>query len=378
MLIGSALSSAAAQRRDQGAASGWPAIYPPDLGEFNTPAERAAAMATMDEIERIMWQIPELAHPQGFEVMKQVWGGTRQQRERGGLMTYSFRLWFFAPSRKIEPEGPVCIAVHVNTALPGGSRAEFDARGRLFSIEADIGELIPGATIVHQGLRWDTPTADRRGGSITFTSRGISPWIPVTREEYLRQQIYALEGKNGEQEKEFRRSLEKTDYQRWMDGAAERKKILDQSVAALARNQGKAAAEEFRQSQEQTERQIAEQLKAQEDEERTRNKEVLANRYGDQLRARIAGMTPEELAAPATIGPSGEVAGPNEPPGHRVLTPEPEYWRIRRSAAEVHAITIVFIPTLTCGVPAVRAALEKAYRTAAWAAPFKRMVDRPW
>ena len=46
--------------------------------------------------------------------------------------------------------------------------------------------------------------------------------------------------------------------------------------------------------------------------------------------------------------------------------------------AEVHAITIVFRPTLACAEPAVRAALEKASKRGEWAAAFKRMVDRPW
>ena len=376
-LMASAGASVSAQD-PKAAVSGWKALYPPDLGDFNTRAERAAAMVVMEEIERILWQIPELAHPQGFEVLKQVWGGTRMYRERGGLMQYSLRLWFFVPSRAVQPEGPICIAVHVNSSLPSGSNGEIDENGRLFNIEADIGELIPGATIAHEGLRWDTPTADRRGGSFTFTSRGIFPWIPVTREEYLRYQIFALEGKQGEKEKELRSALEMTEYQRWIAGAAERKKVRDGAVDAMARNQGKAAAEEFRKEQEQIEHQVAEQLKAQEDEERQRNKEVLANRLGDQLRAQIVAMTPAERAAPAIVGPDGPLGALNDPSGHRVLTPDPEYWRVRRSPAEVHSITIVFRPTLACADPAVRAALEMASKGGEWAAAFKRMVDRPW
>ena len=325
-MMASALPQAAAQQSVKAAASGWKSLYPPDLGDFNTRTERAAAKVVMEEIEQILWQIPELAHPQGFEVLKQVWGGTRMYRERGGLMQYSLRLWFFVPNRAVQPEGPICIAVHVNKSLPAGSNGEFDESGRLFNIEADIGELIPGATIVHEGLRWDTPTADRRGGSITFTSQGVQPWIPVTREEYLRAQIYSMEGKNGELEKEARKSLEKTDYERWVEGAPERKKIRDGAVAALARNQGQAAAEEFRRSQEETERQITEQMKAQEDGQRTRNKEALSNRYGDQLRTQIAAMTPAERASPAMAGNGpGMLAGPDDPSGHRVLTPEPAY-----------------------------------------------------
>lgn len=373
-LVASDLPSVAAQSREKAAAGGWKAIYPPDLGEFNTPAERAAAMATMEEVERILWQRSELAHPQGFRVMKQVWGGTRTQRERGGLMMYSFYLWFFEPGAR---EGMKCITVHVNPYLPVGSQGEADERGRPFSIEPEIGETFGGATIVHQGLRWDSPTADRRSGLLTFTAGGVFPWIPVTREEYLRTQIYAVEGKNGEVEKEFRRSLETTTYEKWMAGALERKKTQDEQVAAMARYQGKAAADEFRKEQEQTERQITQGLKAEEDEERKRNQEVLAHRTGDELRAQIATMTPAERAAPATASLGGQLVGPDDPTGHRVLTPEPEFWRVRRAPAEVHAINVGFHPSMTCGAPAVREALWKVYQTLDWAA-FKRMVDRPW
>ena len=376
-LATSVLPSVAAQQ-EKPAATGWKAVYPPDLGDFNSRADRAAAMTVMEEIERILWQIPELAHPQGFEVMKQVYGGTRQYRERGGLMQYSLRLWFFVPNHKVQPEGPICIAVHVNSGLPAGSNGEFDESGRLFNIEADLGELKPGATAAHEGLRWDTPTADRRGGSFTFTSQGIFPWIAVTREEYLRWQIYALEGKDGEKEKEYRKALEQTEYQRWVAGAAERKKIRDGAVDALARHQGKAAAEDFRKEQEAIEEQITEQLRAQEDEERSRNKEVLANRLGDQLRAQIAAMTPAERAAPARIGAKGELTGPDDPLSHRVLAADPEFSRVRRSPAEVHTITIVFRPTMDCASPAVRDALWKTHQRTDWAAAFKRMVDRPW
>jgi hypothetical protein len=71
---------------------------------------------------------------------------------------------------------------------------------------------------------------------------------------------------------------------------------------------------------------------------------VLANRTGDQLRAQIAAMTPAERAAPAIVGPDGPLARAQRPLRAPVLTPDPEYWRVRRSPAEVHSITIVFRP----------------------------------
>jgi hypothetical protein len=261
--------------------------------------------------------------------------------------------------------------VHVNASRG----ALIDETGKAFFIEQVFGEPIPGATIVYEGLRWDTPTADRRPGYVTLTSGGAFPWLPVSREEYLRALIYLEEGKNGAKEKEFRKSLEKTSYERYMDEAADRKKTRDETVAAMARAQGRAAADEFRKTMENTEREVAEQLKAAEVEERKQFKEALTNRYGDQLRAQLAAMMPAERAAPATARYGDhQLVAPDDPEAHRVLTPDPEFWRSRRSRAEVHSITISFHP---CAYPPIRAALEKAYQTLDWAA-LKRIVDRPW
>src|ERR1044071_3082360 len=78
-----AVNSATAQRGEAAASrSTWLPQYPPDLGDKMTRAEHAEAMATVEEIERILWLTPELSHPTGFEVGKQVWGGGLFQGER--------------------------------------------------------------------------------------------------------------------------------------------------------------------------------------------------------------------------------------------------------------------------------------------------------
>lgn len=99
---------------------------------------------------------------------------------------------------------------------------------------------------------------------------------------------------------------------------------------------------------------------------------------GDQYRARIAAMSPEERAAPA-YAPYGstELLAPTDDLARRVLTPDPDFWRVRRSRVEVHSITVAFHSSLTCGAPAVQDALWKAYQSLDWAA-IKRIVDRPW
>jgi hypothetical protein len=368
MFIAFAVAPAEAQRTDDAARPRWANHYPPSLG-LATAAERVSAMTTLNEIQRVLEQVPELGKARGFELEQYAFGGTLHFGERG-VLTYHWFLVFYRESKAVPQEPPRCIEVHVNASRG----ALFDETGKAFFIEQVIGEPIPGATIVYEGLRWDTPTAEHRSGYVTLTSRGAFPWLPVSREEYVRALIYLEEGKNGEKEKAFRKSLEKTSYERYMEEAAERKKTRDEAVAAMARAQGRAAADEFRKTMENTEREVAEQLKAAEAEERKQFKEALTNRYGDQLRAQLASMTPAERAAPATARyGDNQLVAPDDPEAHRVLTPDPEFWRSRRSRAEVHSITIAFHP---CGYPPIRAALEKAYQTLDWAA-LKRIVDRP-
>jgi hypothetical protein len=128
---------------------------------------------------------------------------------------------------------------------------------------------------------------------------------------------------------------------------------------------------------EQTERDVTAQLKAGDAEDRAQRQGALANRYVEQLRAQLAALTPAQRAAPAMVGASGAPVDAGAPQSHRLLTPDPEFWRVRRSRVEVHGIQVVMTPTFFCANPAVRAALERVYETLDWAA-LKRIVDRPW
>jgi hypothetical protein len=355
----------------------WGIGYPPEFVDA-TPAERASVMATLDEIERILRQVPELAQPHGFEIVKN-FGSKPLASEPTGLFHMGIGLQFFAPSRAIEHEGRSCIQVDVNfrNGRPSELRSLVGEDGREFLLEFPVGEPKPGSTVVYEGLRWDTPELDRRPGFVTFTRGGVFPWVPVTREQYLRAQILGVEGRSGDKETSFRKELEKTSYDRWMDEAAARKQQREASIASMARAQGAAAADELRRTLEQTEREVTENLKAQDAEERARAKAFLAtSTLGDQYRRELAALSESERRSPAMLS-GGVLAAADAQGAHRVLLPDPEFWRARRSRTEVHSITLSFYPNQTCMVPAVREAVEKAYATLDWMA-FKRMVERPW
>lgn len=372
-LLGAAGHVAGAQRST-------PTAWATERREFvdATPAERARMIATLDEIENILRRVPELDQPRGFEIVKHVVGGPHTWTPKGPFH-YALGLQFFAPSVKIAGEGRMCLMVSVN--LPNGRPTEIrsltDDAGRDFLIEYPIGEPKPGSTVVYEGLRWSSLEFDQRPGFVTFSTGDVFAWRPVTREEYLRAWILSVEGKTGDLESSYRKQLEKTTYDNWIDGASERKKDREAAIASAARAQGRAAADELRKTLEQTERDVTASLKAQDDEERARNKEFLATTTdGDRFRAELEALSPAERRSPAMVS-AGLLVSAGTPGAHRILLPDPEFWRMRRTRTEVHSITLSFYPYQTCGVPAVQEALWKAYTSLDWMA-FKRIVERPW
>ncbi len=360
-------------------ASGWKPIYATELTGVS-PAERAESIATGKAIESIFWRIPELADPKGFEVLTQQFGSGPPPTTGPQPIEFMWRLWFFEPNRKMTGgAGPTCIEVYVNRQL-AGDRAisgDHDAPDRLQFIEADVDTRMAGATVVSEGLRWSSDSAVRRSGYVTFSRGSASPWISVSREQWLRTLIFDAEGKDGDRETSARKALEKTAYQQWLEGAAERKNNIEAAVTAVAKSQGRAAAEEMRQMLEKTNREVGDQLKAQEAEERERNKQRLSTpTRGDAFRAQLAAMSPAERASAALVDHLGQLRATNDPLGHRVLTPDPAFWRVSRSRAEVHTITVHFDWDGACARPSTRAALEKAWQNVDWAA-LKRFVERP-
>jgi hypothetical protein len=198
----------------------------------------------------------------------------------------------------------------------------------------------------------------------------------LSREEYLRVRIIDIEGKQGEKVAGFRKALEKTAYEQWMEGAAQRKQDRE---ALAARLKGIRTPDEIARqiaAMEANEREVTEQLRAQDAEERKRNRETLAKPiFGDRFRAQLEGMSPEERRQPAMVQKDAELLPPGAPGGSRVLRPKPEFWRVRRSPVEVHSITVSIAGAtgMEQTRDAVIAAIQQAFRNLDWGA-LKRMV----
>jgi len=401
-LSGSVVQAAAAQ-----AERGW---LPRQVGRFAelTSGQRAEAVATLEKIERLLLAVPELAKPDGFEIRLSMGGGTRQVGPDGralphSVVEYGLTLYFFAPSKAVAGEGCGCITVVVNQTASGTLR---DAQGRSIYIEgaramaprgtpAEVAATlwqVPSATQVY-GELWDFARDIREGRGersvvdVWFVGAGELPWLPVSRETFYEASLIELEGADGNKLAEFRAGLEKTPYQQWMAEAEERRSNRELALREAAKYQPAAEVEKLRKTLEDTEREVTERLRASEAGDRDRNQEGLAaaNARRDAFRIELGRMTPEERRMPAYIDNALDVgpiatgwritSNPN-PPAWRVLTPNLDFYRARRSPAEVRSIAIQISIGGTGLRPNVRRALLQTFRTLDWPA-LNQLLEAP-
>jgi hypothetical protein len=136
-----------------------------------------------------------------------------------------------------------------------------------------------------------------------------------------------------------------------------------------------------------TEREVTEQLRKNEAGDRERNAEALAASFGhrDSLLAELERMSPAERSMPTYIGgPPGEgpratgweLTNDSTPPAWRVLTPNYDFWRARRSPVDVRSINVHIGIAGTGLDPNVRNALLQTFRKLDWAA-FNLLLDQP-
>lgn len=387
LLAGVALYPAGAQSTPSSAQRGnwlprevqWP--------RSGTPAERATAMATLERFEQMLRGVPGLARPNGFEILPQFAGGHRPLGQGAtpipnGVMRYSLGLTMFSPSRA-QAEGRACIQFVVNDDAPPA--AHRDGTGREFYVEGDRGPTIAGATQVLGGL--DAAQGARSGVAVLFTANGALPWRQPTREEFVNALIFEAEGKDGATSDELKAKLAKTPYEEWVEGAAQRKRERDETIAQARSLQGAAQAQKLKEQLESMERDVTERLKKEDGavQERFAAARGMVDKAGADLRATLAAMTPAERRMPAVVNNAlteGPLVGgyrltsSDAPPAWRVLTPQYEFWRARRSPVEVRSIRVSIGLSGTCLKPEIQVALRDAFARMDWAA-IRAMADAP-
>ena len=344
-----------------------------------TPAERAIANANLKAVEDVVRKT-NYGMPRGFAV-RPSWGyGGRKHGERSWgpgnptrnpIRDYGFAAIVYHACSKYDEYGYV-INIAFNPepqAWSEGDRALLDENGDALYVEAPRKEPMFGSTATY-GVFGVT---NAEGLTVVFTSGGESPTIPVTREEYLRAQIFTLEGKNQEKVKDFLEFTSKTQYERWKERAVQRKKDIDDMVAGVAQVDPAKAAK-VRADLENADRLAGETHKKNEAAERAEldRMKAKATAAGDSMRARIAAMTPAERASPAyAMGHAFDVVPAGTPNANAIVRVDPEFYRTRRTPVEpriimVHIRNDEYIPELH----------RQMFREFDWAA-IKRLLEKP-
>ena len=330
-----------------------------DMGPNLTGANRAAAIARLESIERLLKQVPELAHPEGFEI-RPFFSGTRsrfglnQSEHADYAVEYIYRINFFVP--KLAPDvaatGTILFAVNANENMGHGDLV--DSRGGIIFIENQRRwPLIPFSVATYGVSASGTLQAGEDFSLWAwFTPGGELPWRAVSREDYYNGLIASYEGKNGEQRAATKKLIEKTPYQRWLEEAPKRKAEREQVLKTLAQVQPPADVAKLRKEMEDGERDATEQLKKSEPDDRERDKSMF--NYTDNLRAELNRMTPAQRKLPAisdsdpartewrATGSSMRERDTLAATVSRVLTPNYDLWRARKSLAEVRTINVFF------------------------------------
>ena len=354
-----------------------------------SPADRAAAMAVLRRIEARLLEIPELATPDGFEIAPIFSGGLRTTRPDGtplpnAVVGYFLGLMIHAPSRKLSSEGCTCISIVVNDVPPPAKHRGEDGLPMYFQTEL-LGTPIPGATEVW-GELLDIPN-ERSFLDAVFTTGGELPWKPVTREAFTRALLFETDGAGGAKTAELQAAFAKTPYQEWVEGAAERKKVREETLRDAATVQSAAEVAKTRAALEASERDVTERLKAGDAAARQQFAAARSNAASvpADLHATLEGMTPTERRMAAVIDNARDtgplVAGYRLSDGAGrsawpVRTPDLAFWRARRSPVEVRSIR-VHIGISTTGLrPKVQRALLATFQKLDWAT-FNQLLESP-
>ena len=357
------------------------------MGPNLTGPNRAAAIARLESIERLVKQVPELAHPSGFEIKPSFSGGRRrnglnQSEHAGYVVAYQYVLTFSAPrfAPNIPATGTVVIGVNADENVQGW----IDPQGRDVIVEQTRWPRVPGSVVTY-GVSGSGTVQPREDFTLWawFTPGGELPWRAMSREDYYNALIAHAEGNAGEKRAQIQKATEKTGYEQWLDGAAQRKKEREETLKAVAQYQPAAEVAKLRKALEDGEREAGEQLTKSEPDDRARAKSAFEPTDG--IRAELNRMTPAQRRLPAILdtdpartewratGATMRDRDTLASTVHRVLTPNYDFWRARRSPVEMRTINVYLEASDS---PAIREAVYQMYRKFDWRA-LAALLDQP-
>ena len=338
-----------------------------DRGVTGTAAEKAYALARLEEIDRIVFKaVPEIAHL-SYPTFTQLHGFYASAPKSNTILEYQYVLFadlgpgracsIFTASINQTPQG-------TDEPWPQGPHGS---------------KSVPGASIVLAEL---VPPPDPSYEQMLIVRDGETPYRQLTREEVRRWQIVDDEGANGEKLSKKKAILATTPYEKFMAGAAERKATRDTLRMVLKAFRTPAEVGAQIKEMENAERDAAKELKAQDKDDRKQNDSLSRQAsIADNARASIARMSAAERRLPAWVMPGASdtlynFGSAETPYGSRMVRFNPAFWTMHRSRVEVRSIDLDF--SARCPKepppPEVHRALWKLRQTIDWAA-LKRMVN---
>lgn len=380
MLCGAIVTTANAQ-------TGWlPRTV--EMGPYLTGENRVAALARLESIERLLKQVPELAHPDGFEIRPFFAGGGKsrlglaESEHADYVIPYIYRVTFFYPNLATGKVATGAIIFGVNA--DENEHGWLDPRGRDIIVEQARWPRTPHSVVTY-GTSASGGLQPNEDFTITtwFTRGAEVPWRAVSREDYYHAVIARAEGNNGEQRAQHEKATEKTPYQHWLDEAPQRKKDREQTLKAVAQFQTAAEVANLRKALEDAERDTDEEFKKNQTQDRATA--GTAFKPTDNMRAELNRMTPAERKLPAILdtdiartewratGASMSDRDTATATVHRILTPNYDFWRARRSRVEVRTINVHLEGS---PAPAVLNAIYQMYKKFDWGA-LAALIDQP-
>lgn len=344
----------------------WPRASFTATNDPISAADKTAIEAELIAVEGIMRKTP-YATPRGFAVRPSF--AYHDITSRNQLYSYSFLLVVFLRCNKYDEHG-ADIDVMFNPdpqEWSQGDRPMRDDRGDALYAEDVRTETLFGATATFGRFHEENVEG---GFSVLFTAGGESPTLPVTREEYLRFRIFEHEGRDQEKLKAMTAAFSKTQYQRWLEDAPERKKRNEELFAIIAASD-LAQAAKTRADMEKAEQAETDRLRKNDAYERAEWAKGLAQyrATGDKLRADIAAMSPQERASPVFLV-GATLVPPGTPNAYAIVRKNPAFYRARRSPLEPRAV-LVHMPG---SHKELWSQQEQLYRQLDWAA-IKKLVN---
>ena len=309
-----------------------------------TAAEHAEMRALAARVSDLFRHAEHLVAPAPDLTIRELhrWFGWQRFGERRTLASYGVSFAFNTSKPHATDAGFGTISVMVNAELedfPGNpGRLALLGETKYLPVTDDLADDHP----VYG--RWSTGMIRDEVG-VWISAHDDLPFLPVSREQYLRSLAAEVAG-SPEQQAAWKKATAKTPYQQWLDEAPKRKKEREALLATLKATDP-SHVDEMRETIEKTDRDVEAGLKASEERDRAEIQESARGQSeaARSIEAKIDALSPAERTMPAwTIGEGGgQVVAPRTEYACQVVIPNERFYLTKGSVTRPCGILVLFV-----------------------------------